>query len=66
MNLLNKILCFMWVCVIKTYVTKSVFQYTFLEPCDALQSDCKAVYKHPGDNEYDFYIKDDKYARDND
>lgn len=56
----------MWVCVIKTYVTKSVFQYTFLEPCDALQSDCKAVYKHPGDNEYDFYIKDDKYARDND
>lgn len=31
-----------------------------LEPCDALQSNCKAGYKHLGDHEYDFYIKDNK------
>ena len=31
-----------------------------LEPCDSLQSNCKAGYKHPGDDEYDFYIKEHK------
>lgn len=31
-----------------------------LEPCDALQSDCTAGYKHTCDKEYDFYIKDHK------
>lgn len=31
-----------------------------LEPCDALQSDCTAGYKQPGDKEYDFYIKEHK------
>ena len=29
-----------------------------LEPCDALQSNCKAGYKHPGDMGYDFCIKE--------
>lgn len=33
-----------------------------LEPCGQLQSDCKTGYKHPGDSEYDFYIKDRKYV----
>lgn len=31
-----------------------------LAPCGELQRDCKSGYKHPGDDEYDFYIKDYK------
>ena len=31
-----------------------------LEPCDVLQNGCTAGYKHPGDKEYDFYIKEHK------
>lgn len=31
-----------------------------LEPCDSLQSNCKAGYKHPGNEGNDFYIKDHK------
>lgn len=37
-----------------------------LEPCDVLQSNCKAGYKHPGDMEYDFYIKDYKHDNNSD
>lgn len=31
-----------------------------LDQCDVLQSGCTAGYKHPGDKEYDFYIKEHK------
>lgn len=37
-----------------------------LEPCDALQSNCKAGYKHQGDKEYDFFIKDHKHDNNSD
>ena len=32
-----------------------------LEPCDALQSNCKAGYKHPVLPGYDFHIKEHKF-----
>ena len=31
-----------------------------IEPCGEIKGDCTAGYKHPGDDEYDFYIKDHK------
>lgn len=32
-----------------------------LEPCGEIRSDCKAGYKHQGDKECDFFIKDHKH-----
>jgi hypothetical protein len=30
-------------------------------PCGCIASDCECGYKWPGDDDYDFYIKKDKY-----
>lgn len=37
-----------------------------LAPCGELQRDCTPGYKHPGDKEYDFYIKDYKHGNNSD